>query len=74
MNHDFPSKNFFQKENIEFSCRLLSLFLKLPMTRRVQVCKVFDLSNTLVGCHRGLGGQKGRRDAKGEKCKNIRTS
>ena len=29
------------------------LFLKLPMTRRVQVCRLGILYNTGLGCHRG---------------------
>ena len=39
----FPSKIFFRKENIQFSSRrFFFLFLKLPMTRRVQVCRAFS--------------------------------
>ena len=38
------------------------LFLKLPKTRRVQVCRVSVLYNTCVGCQRGSDGQNGQND------------
>ena len=49
----FSPKIFFQKENIQFSNRRFFIFLKLPMTRRVLVCRVGVLYNTIIGCHRG---------------------
>ena len=49
----FPSKFFFRKENFRVSSRRFFLFLKLPMTRRVQVCRVVGvLYKTCDRCHR----------------------
>ena len=49
----FSVKKNFRNEKIQFSSRrFFFLLVKLPMTRRVQVCKVDVLYNTRVGCHR----------------------
>ena len=60
----FCRKVFFPKENIQFHGRRFLLFLKLPMTRRVQVCKVGVLYNTSVGCHRGSKAGGGRLESR----------
>ena len=49
----FLPKIFFRKENIQFSNSRFLLFLKLPMTRKVQVCRVGVLYDTSIACQRG---------------------
>ena len=49
----FRRKSFSEgKHSIQLSA-FFYLFLKLPMTRRVQVCRVSIFYNTSIGCHRG---------------------
>ena len=50
----FRRKIFFERKIFNSVVDGLFLFLKLPMTRRVQVRRVVgDLYNTCVGCHPG---------------------
>ena len=51
----FHSKYFFERKIFNSVVGVFFLFLKLPMTRRVQVCRVGVLYNKSVGCHRGSG-------------------
>ena len=50
----FLRKNFFQRKRFNSLVDVFFLFLKLPMTRRVQVCRVRVLYDTYVGCYSGL--------------------
>ena len=49
----FSVEIFLRKENLQFSSRrFFFFFLKLPKTRRVQVCRVVGvLYNTCIACH-----------------------
>ena len=50
----FRRKSFFESKIFKSAIGVFYfLFLKLPMTRRVQVCRVGVLNNTCVGCHCG---------------------
>ena len=55
----FLSKNFFWKENFHFSSPRFFFFLKVPMTRSVQVCRVGVFYITRVGWHRGSDARGG---------------
>ena len=44
----------FERKIFDSVMGVFFLFLKLPMTRRILVCRVAFLNNTCAGCHRGL--------------------
>ena len=49
----FRRKCFFERRKFNSVVGVFFLFLKLSMTRRLQVCRVGVFCNTSVGCHRG---------------------
>ena len=60
----FRRKNFFERKIFNSVVGVFFLSLKLPMTRKVQACRVGVLYKTSVGCYRGSeaggGGFKSR--------------
>ena len=53
-NYYFPSKKIFERKIFNSGVGVFFIFLKLPMTHRVQVCRIVGvLYNICVACHRG---------------------
>ena len=60
MADDLKYAKKFERKNLNSGVGVFFLFLKLPMTRRVEVCRFDVLYNSKVGCHRGSEAGSGR--------------